>query len=387
MLVLLLSTLLTVPAFAITEVEVEAQVSASGKESVTGNLLIWFLCAVGFLKVSQKIDSFMSSLGINVGHTGGSMLAEAMLAARGVTMVAGATGHFFGGKRTSSPSGTSGNSGGSGSSGWFLKGGLVGMASRKIASDAVKTATTATSTANSIKSTVASDIRGSSFSGHQWHGADTIQESVQIEQAASQSIQQSEQVIAQSDQQAEQNIHHTDTPTHTSVTEKSGASTPAIKKVGLGGAIFAQSLQSGGKFATDVIGTVAKGDIRSTGSITGALAAQAVAPYLRCDSSGVGGKGPLTFSDVEIGGGRITGKVQAPGQKQAVAFSMYHADQYMEPKEQFKKFHTADGTLWYTQFAQDKVERRPYPAGDGSVAYDEKIVKKLPDPPRRKDRV
>lgn len=36
------------------------------------------------LKVSQKIDNFMSSLGINVGHTGGSMLAEAMIAMRGI---------------------------------------------------------------------------------------------------------------------------------------------------------------------------------------------------------------------------------------------------------------------------------------------------------------
>ena len=73
---------LTLPAFAITESEVEAQVSAAGREAVTGNVLIWFLCAVGFLKISQKIDSFMASLGVNVGHTGGSMLAEAMIAMR-----------------------------------------------------------------------------------------------------------------------------------------------------------------------------------------------------------------------------------------------------------------------------------------------------------------
>jgi hypothetical protein len=31
------------------------------------------------VKVSQKIDSFMSSLGINVGHTGGSLMAEATI--------------------------------------------------------------------------------------------------------------------------------------------------------------------------------------------------------------------------------------------------------------------------------------------------------------------
>lgn len=70
---------LTIPAFALTESDVQSQVSASGKEGVVGNLFIWFLCAVAFLKISQKIDSFMQGLGINVGHTGGSMLAAASL--------------------------------------------------------------------------------------------------------------------------------------------------------------------------------------------------------------------------------------------------------------------------------------------------------------------
>ena len=70
---------LTIPAFALTESDVQSQVSASGKEGVAGNLFVWFLCAVAFLKISQKIDSFMQGLGINVGHTGGSMLAEVML--------------------------------------------------------------------------------------------------------------------------------------------------------------------------------------------------------------------------------------------------------------------------------------------------------------------
>ena len=79
-----LSCLFCQPAFAISEEEVQAQVDAVGKETVSGNVLIWFMCAIGFLKVSQKIDSFMASLGVNVGHTGGSMLAEAMIAAKGI---------------------------------------------------------------------------------------------------------------------------------------------------------------------------------------------------------------------------------------------------------------------------------------------------------------
>lgn len=76
---LFLSQSMTV--FAVTESDVEAV----GKETAAGNVFIWFLCAIAFLKISQKIDSFLSSLGINVGHTGGNMLAELMVAARGLT--------------------------------------------------------------------------------------------------------------------------------------------------------------------------------------------------------------------------------------------------------------------------------------------------------------
>lgn len=88
---------LTIPAFALTESDVQSQVSASGKEGVAGNLFVWFLCAVAFLKISQKIDSFMQGLGINVGHTGGSMLAEAMLAARSIAAARGVAGRGRGG--------------------------------------------------------------------------------------------------------------------------------------------------------------------------------------------------------------------------------------------------------------------------------------------------
>ena len=61
--VLVLMVTFTVPAFAITEAEVEAQVAASSKEAVTGNVLIWFLCTVSFLKVSQKIGQLHGEFG------------------------------------------------------------------------------------------------------------------------------------------------------------------------------------------------------------------------------------------------------------------------------------------------------------------------------------
>ena len=49
--------------------------------------------------------------------------------------------------------------------------------------------------------------------------------------------------------------------------------------------------------------------------------------------------------------------------------------------------HAVDGTAWYKQYAADAVEKSPYMAPDGSIAYHESIVKKLPPTPKRKDKL
>ena len=143
LLMLTLVLVMSTSAFAISESDVESAVSASGKEAVSGNVLVWFLCAIAFLKVSQKIDSFLSSLGLNVGHTGGSMLSEAMIAMRAINTATSAVGSALGSRSRHGSAPASGKpGGGSAAAAGFFSGGLVGMASRKIASDAVRTATT-----------------------------------------------------------------------------------------------------------------------------------------------------------------------------------------------------------------------------------------------------
>lgn len=391
--VLALMVTLAVPAFAITEAEVEAQVAASSKEAVTGNVLIWFLCAIGFLKVSQKIDSFMASLGVNVGHTGGSMLAEAMIATRGVSTIASGFGHALGGlgrRGGSAPSGTSGGS----SPGGFLKGGLAGVVSRKVTSDAVKTATTATSAVNTVKSKATSAAtqssvvtdRRSSQSDH------TGQKDTQVISSQGQTATHEKQAAASHTDTQRTHDSSAKTDARTIQASASSARTQThtastFRGVGLGGALFAKSLLTGGSFANDVIGTVARGDLHSTGSITGDLAAQSLQSYMGYTALGESAKDVPAFSNVEIGGGRITGVETAPGSTEGLAFGMYHAEQYAAPQGEYTKVHSADGTLWYKQYAQDAVERKPYEAPDGTVAYHEKIVKKLPDPPKRKDRM
>ena len=68
-------------------------------------------------------------------------------------------------------------------------------------------------------------------------------------------------------------------------------------------------------------------------------------------------------------------------------FALYSADQYAAPTHgNFETVQSVDGTAWYKQYAQDTVEKTPYDAGNGKVAYNESIVQKLPPAPQRKDR-
>ena len=93
---LMLLLMCCTPALALDESEVESAIAASSNEAVAGNIFIWFLCAVAFLKISQKIDSFLAALGINVGRTGGSMLGELLIAGRAVGSAVGGLGGAVG---------------------------------------------------------------------------------------------------------------------------------------------------------------------------------------------------------------------------------------------------------------------------------------------------
>lgn len=127
----------SMPVFAaeLTEADVEQAVASQGKEAVTGNVFVWFLCAIAFLKVSQKIDSFMASLGINVGNTSGNMMAELLIAGRSLT---GAMRGYGGGGGDPHKSSSPGKAAVGGS---FLSGGLAGAVGRQTERSAVNAAT------------------------------------------------------------------------------------------------------------------------------------------------------------------------------------------------------------------------------------------------------
>lgn len=543
LLILALVLVMSTNAFAISESDVESAVSASGKEAVSGNVLVWFLCAIAFLKVSQKIDSFLSSLGLNVGHTGGSMLSEAMIAMRAINTATSAVGSALGGHSRHGSVPASGKSGvGSAAAAGFFSGGLVGMASRKIASDAVRTATTEKNIVQpqQAESTVSrthanSDTHSGSQSAseqqrqntsqldqnqqtvssravnseqreksqqalhesqhsmdasqlhqdtqtaqeQQFHAAlhtedqqashlsfqseqgefvgsvvqsdefDASSEEARMEQSqVMQSALQQEQIgvtqreqaqytqqetqsstfgqvesqsrqhTAQSNKQffsvrnglskttiAERTVQAQERPgrfLHSRTMSAAPASAPVSEAPAarpapipsaptqfrsFGGTLFAKSLYQGGAFANDVIGTVAKGDYRTTGSITGETATRSLMSYMGFTALGEHAPNIPRYQDVEIGGGRITGREFTPEHPGGIDFCMYHADQYAQPKGDYSKIYSADDAAWYKQYAADTVERKPYQTEDGKIAYHEKIVQKLPNPPQRKDRM
>ena len=543
LLMLTLVLVMSTSAFAISESDVESAVSASGKEAVSGNVLVWFLCAIAFLKVSQKIDSFLSSLGLNVGHTGGSMLSEAMIAMRAINTATSAVGSALGSHSRHGSAPASGKpGGGSAAAAGFFSGGLVGMASRKIASDAVRTATTEKNIvqpqqaeATVSRTHASSDTHSGSQSASEQQRQNTSQldqnqqtvssravnseqrensqqalhesqqsvdasqihqdtqtaqeqqfhaalhtedqqashlafqseqgefvgsvvqsdefdasseeartEQSQVMQSALQQEQigvtqreqaqhtqqetqsstfgqvesQSRQHTVQSDKQffsvrnglskttiAERTVQAQERPgrfLHSRTPSAAPASAPVSEAPAarpapipsaptqfrsFGGTLFAKSLYQGGAFANDVIGTVAKGDYRTTGSITGETATRSLLSYMGFTALGEHATNIPRYQDVEIGGGRITGREFTPEHPGGIDFCMYHADQYAQPKGDYSKVYSADDAAWYKQYAADTVERKPYQTEDGKIAYHEKIVQKLPNPPQRKDRM
>ena len=122
---IVIAILFTIKTYALTESEVNAQVTASSKEAVGGNVFIWFLCAIAFMKISRKIESIMNNLGINVTKMGGSMLGEIMIAMRGMSMMK----NFFGGGK-SGTGGTSNSSAGNGGNSGFSPWGFSGAVGR-----------------------------------------------------------------------------------------------------------------------------------------------------------------------------------------------------------------------------------------------------------------
>ena len=210
---------------------------------------------------------------------------------------------------------------------------------------------------------------------------------VNAERQAASVVHQAKQMRSESaSQKSQMGVTHQQVASSTRTASVSSLRRESQHSVGLGGRIFTNSMLEGGRFANDVIGMVAAGDLHSTGSITGEFASQALSSYVGITAQGDAAP-QISYSDIEIGGGRITGTEYSPEHPEGISFGMYHTGQYAAPDGEHQKVFSADGVQWYKQYAVDTVIKKPFTAPDGEIDYHKEIVKKMPDPPKRKDRM
>lgn len=356
----ILALMLSGTCYAITESEVQSAVDAGGKEAVSGNLFVWFLCAIAFMKVSQKIDSFMSSLGISVGRTGGSMLGEAMIAARTVGN-AFKSGRFSGFAKNSGSGGTvpAGSGFLGGGIGRRMADGAAGMVTGKNSAGGIMASIGQKAYEGSVEKggSFAASVIGSVARGD-------IAKMGTISGANGKTAMESyfgfhANANKQSAQTAELN------QTSKTMLEHGGA-TAITNKEEVGGTIGVDSFDgsaSGGAPSETTI-------FENSGSMPADIA-EAV---------------PV-FSEIEMGGGRITGMETTDEFPEGRQFAMYDSEKYAKPDGSFETVTAVDNSKWYKQYTTPTVERTPYMDMEGKVQYNEKIVEKLPRAPMRKDKM
>ena len=391
---LMISAICCTQAFAIEESEVESAIAASSNEAVAGNIFIWFLCAVAFLKISQKIDSFLAGLGINVGRTGGSMLGELLIAGRAIGAAVGGLGgavgnifnrnHATGTSTTHQAAGQAFTGGGNG---------LIGVAKRAAGNAA---ASSATGTGSGLGSVIGGAMFGSSMAaGGQF--ANSV-----VGAVATGNIATVGSIKGEKAAQALTNY----LGYSGAGTAGSGANDFIDNPAGdvAGTVIIGNEVDAAveGEDVVTVNGGTAAGGRPNAGTPAGGIPGSPLLngePTTTDEVLSTGNYGaetesspsipaePPTFRDVEIGGGRITGYETPAGGGDERQFAMYNAAQYMAPTGPYETVQTVDGESWYKQYAQPTVQRTPHEDSTGKIAYDEKIIEQLPQIPKRKDRV
>lgn len=379
-----------------------------------GNFLIWFLCAVAFLKVSQKIDSFVQMLGINVGRTGSSMLGEAAIAMRTIDRA-----RKVGGSTSSTSSATNHQE-------TFLQGGLAGAVGRQFSQGAIhnitgKSDSIASNIARSVYNSsiqngggfstnvISSIARGDVTKTGTMKGTEAVQAFSSYMGVNHSSIEQAvhtENTMQKNDTESIKSTGYSD-PFSVSGTENNNPQeTTFVDMQTSAEQVIAEYQQNIGTSTSEYYGNDAvegspqmnadtipfygennhqeQSGFQETDNVS--------VPYSENDNFIRGETNENTevpvYSQIEIGGGRITGVETTKEFSEGRAFAMYDTEKYMPPmKGDYKTVTAVDGSKWYHQYAQPTVIKEPFMKEDGKIQYQEHIENKLPEPPKRRDRV
>ncbi|WP_294829701.1 hypothetical protein [uncultured Gemmiger sp.] len=358
-----------------TEDEAAAAVDAQGKDAVSGNLFLWLLCAIAFLKVSTKLDGILHSLGIGVSRSPGSMLSEALLAFRGFEI-----GKAFMGLGAAKAAAATANA--KATPGNTFAGGLSGMVSRHAQQ----------STASSISGQ--SGGIGASLGGTMYHnslGKDGGFASKVIGSIAT--GQTSGCITGDSAVEALNGYFAGTSDAEAMPIPATGENIPtAMAAVDTDAVtdspIPATPLALEGDSTVDVSPT-RDSEIAMRAGGSSAITEQSTIPTSSSIQQAAMNRVLLgqmgnSVTDVEIGGGKIQGREIIPGRGQ-IQFAMYNARQYEKPEGNFTEQTSRDGEKWYKVYATTRVEKTPIVQDErGHMQYDERKVAAMPKAPARR---
>ena len=365
-LLLPLCLLCALPASAVTEADVQAAVDAQGRDAVSGNLFLWFLCAIAFLKISTKLDNILHSLGLGAGRPPGSMLTEALMAMRGLQIgKAFATGTLFGGRNAAGPAGTSKASPGG------MSGGLAGAVGRKVTGDT--TAALAGTSSGGWAAGIGSGFYNSSLGKEGGFASQVI---------GSIATGQSPGYISGEDASTALDGYFA----HESIADAAALEADAAESQ----TVPATPLAVDGSNDAVPVSPGYEAEVAARFAGTAAEETQPSVPtspsiqHAALQRVATGAMGNPT-TDVEIGGGKITGKEVIPG-RGSIAFAMYNAKQFEKPTGHYTVQQSLDGEKWYKVYATAAIERRPTVKDEetGRYQYEERKVAVLPKAPNRR---
>lgn len=362
-------------AFALTEDEAAAAVDAQGKDAVSGNLFLWLLCAIAFLKVSTKLDGILHSLGIGVSRSPGSMLSEALLAFRGFEI-----GKAFMGLGAAKAAASTATAKATPSN--TFAGGLSGMVSRHVQQ----------STANSISGQ--SGGIGTSLGGAMYHNslgkdggfASKVIGSIATGQTGG-SITGDSAVEALNGYFA--GASDMDAMQIPATGENiSSAMTATENDAVMDSPIPATPLALEGNSTIDV-SPARDSEIAMRAGASPAVTEQTTIPTSSSIQQAAMNRVLLgqmgnSVTDVEIGGGKIQGREIIPRRGQ-IQFAMYNARQYEKPEGRFTEQTSRDGEKWYKVYAMTQVKKTSTVQDErGRMQYDERRVAAMPKAPARR---
>lgn len=369
-------TLLYCPAaLALTEDEAAAAVDAQGKDAVSGNLFLWLLCAIAFLKVSTKLDGILHSLGIGVSRSPGSMLSEALLAFRGFEI-----GKAFIGLGAAKAAAATTNTKTTPSN--TFAGGLSGVVSRHVQQ----------STASSISGQ--SGGIGASLGGSMYHnslGKDGGFASKVIGSIAT--GQTGGSITGDSAVEALNGYFASTSDTEAMPIPATGENIPPAMATDENDAVIdspisATPLALEGDSTIDVSPTRDSEIIMRAGGGSSVVEQTAIPTSSSIQQAAMNrvllGQMGNSVKDVEIGGGKIQGREIIPGRGQ-IQFAMYNARQYEKPEGHFTEQTSRDGEKWYKVYATTQVKKTPTVQDErGRMQYDERRVAAMPKAPARR---